>query len=63
MNPRNYTVNSKSFGDQSGDARRFAMRQAIVTGTLQEVACNGVVLDSYDRGPSGLARLVYARAF
>ncbi len=57
---RDYTVNGKSFGPYAGDARRFAMRQAMETGTYQAVACNGLLLDAYTRGKSGLAELVFS---
>lgn len=55
---REYTVNGKSFGDHPGDARRYAMRQAIETGKRHTVCCNGQKLDAYVRGMSGLAKLV-----
>lgn len=54
-----YTVNGQDFGNYAADARRFAMRTAIETGLLQEVRCDGTLVDAYVRGESGLAKLVY----
>lgn len=54
-----YAVNGQDFGTYGADARRHAVRQAIETGERQVVSCDGQPVDAYERGSSGLARLVW----
>lgn len=58
MNQIDYTVNGKAFGSFFGDANRYAMRQASMTGKRQVVLCNGRHIVSYVRGQSGKAQLI-----
>ena len=59
METNQYDVNGQGFGHYGADARRHAVRRAIETGERQVVSCNGQAIDAYERGATGLAKLVW----